>query len=155
MQFQYKEDFQQLIKVLMRNGAHSGINFRLREEDFFTHPIEGEKRWWLEVKLQILEENLLDENLTWESSEHCISQICLTRGHPSARDYIQGLIFDPQFQEAWSCRSSNPCYNYDDSCVKCYFLQKLSDNFQERFDIIFESPIESLFEGVKAFKLLQ
>ena len=64
----------------MRNSANFAIKFQFQEENFFTYPVEGEKRWWLEAKISILEENFMQENCLWESSEHCISQICLTKG---------------------------------------------------------------------------
>ena len=60
----------------MRNAACNAIGFRFGEENFFTYPVDGEKRWWLEVKISILEENFVQENCLWESSEHCVSQIC-------------------------------------------------------------------------------
>ena len=77
---QYNDDFKVLIQVLMRNSANVAIRFQFQEENFFTYPVEGEKRWWLEAKISILEENFIRENCLWESSEHCISQICLTKG---------------------------------------------------------------------------
>ena len=77
---QYKDDFKLLIQVFMTNSANFAIRFEFQEENFFTYPVEGEKRWWLEAKISILEENFIRENCLWESSEHCISQICLTKG---------------------------------------------------------------------------
>ena len=77
---QYRDDFKLLIQVLMKNCANCALRFRFQEESFFTYPVEGEKRWWLEAKILILEENFIQENCLWESSEHCISQICLTKG---------------------------------------------------------------------------
>ena len=77
---QYNDDFKLLIQVLMRNSANFAIRFQFQEENFFSYPVEGEKRWWLEAKISILEENFIQEDCLWESSDHCISQICLTKG---------------------------------------------------------------------------
>ena len=146
--FQYKEDFQLLTQLLMRNGSCFSIGFKFREENFFS-----DERWWVEVKLSILETNFVQENVLWESSEHAISQICLTKGHPKAQDYYKGLVKDPEFLEAWSCQNS--CFEFRYFCVKCHFVQKICSDFKEKFEQILEEPISNVMNGLKNFKLLQ
>ena len=99
-----------------------------------------------------MEENFIQENCLWESTEHCISQICLTRGHPKVQDYCSGLIQDPDFLEAWSCPDN--CFEFSNSCVKCYFVEKLCSEFQQKFYQILDEPISNVINGLSKFKLL-
>lgn len=148
---QYMADFQQLLKVFKRNAADFGINFIFSENTFFTFPIEGQKRWWVEAKVTIVDKF----KGFWQSEEHSIAQICLTKGHPRSLEYFRGLIQHPDFLEAWSCQSFNFCkISYQLKCVRCNFIELISDQLQRKFDEIFCIDISQFLTGLSQFKLI-
>ena len=147
---QYQQDFQQLCIVLSRNAK---FEFLFREENFLTYPMENEKRWWLEAKVKLTENDFWDSGTFWESEEHLIGQVCLTRGHQSkSQDYIPGLVKNPEFLNIWSCVYPDTC---DGRCIKCILVQNILRQLRNNFDEIFETPLEEWFEGCSKFKLLQ
>ena len=144
---QYQQDFQQLLTVLARNAK---FEFEFREENFLTYPMENEKRWWLEAKVKLTESEFMNSDSEfWESEEHSIGQICLTKGHPKSQEYVPGLIRDPEFLRIWSC--VHQCGN----CIKCSFVQNVLRELRNNFDDIFQTPLNELLDGCSRFKLLQ
>lgn len=153
-------DFHQLILVLSRNGSMHGIKFQLRQESYFTYPIEGEKRWWLDAKIQVIDDGFID-NLHWTSQERSIVQVCLTKGHQTSSsgslDFFKSLLQDPDYIEAWDCNtkdcrlSSRGLYK----CVKCHFMAKLMLEIQQDWTSILESSIPALLANIHQFHLLQ
>ena len=77
----------------------------------------------------------------------------MTKGHPKVQDYYKGLIKDPEYLEAWSCQEN--CFENRYFCVKCHFLVKICNSFQEKFQNILEEPVSNVLNGLKEFKLLQ
>ena len=76
----------------------------------------------------------------------------LTKGHPKVQDYYRGLIKDPEFLEAWSCQDN--CFEFNNLCIKCHFVQKICYEFEQKFEQILNEPISNVVDGLKEFKLL-
>lgn len=157
---QYRSDFHQLISVLMSNGSINSIKFQLHQESYFTYPIEGEKRWWLDAKIKVIEDNFLAENEHWESAKFSIVQVCLTKGHQSSNsrslDFFKGLIQDPEYKGAWACHQPYAhCRQGPVKCVRCHFLSKFMDEIQGDWMSIMQSNIPALLAGIHQFQLLQ
>jgi hypothetical protein len=154
---QYSEDFDQLIKVLSRNACLSGFKFEFREESYLTYPMKGQKRWWTDAKVKMLEQNFLADHTHWESLEHKIGQVCLTKGFPKSNDYVQGLVQDPDFLEAWACFGQCNVDQPQFSCVKCTFVTVLLDDFRQNYDLLIHdlrSNFDEMIQGIEDFKLL-
>ena len=146
---QYQQDFQQLLTVLRRNADFA---FEFREDNFMTYPMENEKRWWLEAKLKLTENDFWDSGAYWESEDHLVGQVCLTKGHQSkSQDYIPGLVKDPGFLNVWSCSYEDHC----GGCIRCIFVQNVLTQLRSNFDEIFQTTIEEFFEGCSKFNFLQ
>ena len=78
--------------------------------------------------------------------------LTLTKGHPKVQDYYRGLIKDPEFLEAWSCQDN--CFEFNNLCVKCHFVKKICNEFQQKFGQILNEPISNVVNGLKEFKLM-
>ena len=74
----YFDDFNQLISLLKKNVSRLYFTVYFREENYFTYPLEGQKRWWLEAKIRLEENNFHKENSHWESSEYKVHYNCVT-----------------------------------------------------------------------------
>ena len=59
----YHEDFQQLSMILKLNSATIFFKFYFRENSYFTYPVEGQKRWWLEAKIKLGQSHNHEKNL--------------------------------------------------------------------------------------------
>ena len=66
----YFDDFNQLISLLKKNASRLYFKVYFREDNYFTYPLEGQKRWWLEAKIRLEENNFHKENSHWESPEY-------------------------------------------------------------------------------------
>ena len=86
----YHEDFNLLLNALKKNCSKNYFKFYFREESYVTFPVEGQKRWWLEAKVRIDENNFFQENCHWESPDYTIGQVCVTKGFPKSDDYVKG-----------------------------------------------------------------
>ena len=78
--------------------------------------------------------------------------LTLTKGHPKVQDYHRGSIKDPEFLEAWSCQDN--CFEFNNLCIKCHFVQKICYEFEQKFEQILNEPISNVVDGLKEFKLL-
>ena len=149
----YAADVRLLRRAAARRAAAGRFCVQLREESYFTHPQQGQKRWWVDARV-CLEET--GARHAWKSKEIRVGQACLTRGFPASEDYSAGAALEPHYAGAWDCRlypGSTACHleECDAKCVKCRFVDALiSDLLAEHVEVF-----EEISDYVKALSAIQ
>ena len=147
----FRRDFDQLLAVAALNYCRDRIGFEFRELSYFTYPSKGQKRWWVDAMVSVVEKEPY-----WMSEEHKFAQVCMTKGHPKeTQDYIPGLVFNRDYLQAWDCG-----YKCPSMCVKCCTVDEIFRNafedFQSKLNELSTAlpALETARSNAQNFKLL-
>lgn len=99
------------------------MTFAFHDESYFTYPAAGQKRWWIDGYLKIIESNPF-----FVSSAHKFDHICLTKGHPRSFGFDRGIIRSEEYIAAWDCQDGRCTTDEIRTCIKCTFVEHLVDS---------------------------